>query len=400
MSIVSGNIATVAPRDMSRLGPRFGLRLKPALVFAAACFSVVLFALAPTTTRIATTQLDGLSIGLIRTVGAGLLTFPLLLVLRLRPPQKLTDFGLLFLYAFGNFAAFPILFSLGTQRTSGSHAALIMAAMPVFVGVLGMLLDRHLPRLGWFIGAIIALAGEIALVGVGNVGSLAGATFAGDAMVFAACALFAVGVVAGTRLSSRMNPLAATLWAITLGGLGLAPLAAIHFSATADAFQHLTGTTWAALLHIAFGAAVVANVSWLWALSRGGLVRIAPIQFAQPICALFFAATLLHEHVTASLLLVAAVILLGTITACRGARTKPIAAQRPSSTWLSESTAKMHVGPIFRLGPLYRAATCVLAVSIVFVLCRAEMIFATSAQHSASATNIPKLQNQAGEIVP
>lgn len=400
MSIVSGNIATVAPRDMLRLGPSFAFRLKPVLVFAAACFSIVLFALAPTTTRIAGAQLDSFSIGLIRTVGAGLLTFPLLLVLRLRPPQKRTDFGLLLLYAFGNFAAFPILFSLGTQRTSGSHAALIMAAMPVFVGVLGMLLDRRLPRLSWFIGAIIALVGEAALVGVGNVGSLAGATFTGDAMVFAACALFAVGVVAGTRLSSRMNPLAATLWAITLGGFGLSPLAAIHFSATPDAFQYLTGTTWAALLHITLGAAVIANVSWLWALSRGGLVRIAPIQFAQPVCALFFAGTLLHERVTASLLLVAAVILLGTITACRGARTNPIAEQRSLSTRLSGSTAKMHLGPIFRIGPIYRAATCVLAASIVFILCRAEMSFATSAQHPVSAMNIPKLQKQAGEIVP
>jgi hypothetical protein len=55
-------------------------------IFLAACFAVVLFALVPASTRIAGLQLDGLSIGLIRAVGAGLLTGPLLIIFRLRPP--------------------------------------------------------------------------------------------------------------------------------------------------------------------------------------------------------------------------------------------------------------------------------------------------------------------------
>jgi uncharacterized membrane protein len=146
----------------------------------------------------------------------------------------------------------------------------------------------------------------------------------GDTIVFAACTLSAVGIVAGARLSARMNPLAAALWGITVASIALAPWAAIRMATAAHAYHALSATTWAAILHITLGAAVTANVLWLWAVSRGGLVRVAPIQFAQPVCALFFAVTLLDERLTASLLLVAAGIVFGTITACRGARSNPV----------------------------------------------------------------------------
>jgi drug/metabolite transporter (DMT)-like permease len=298
--------------------------------FVAACFAVVLFALVPATTRIATAQLSGLSVGLIRTVGAALFGFPLLFILRPPTPGTLKDWCLLLLYAVGNFAGFPILFGLGVRNTSGSHAALIMAVMPLFIGLLGIALERRLPRWSWFIGAAIAIAGEAALVGMGNM-SATGAGVGGDAIVFAACTLSAVGIVAGARLGARIGPLAATLWAIVIGGSALAPWAALRLLDSPHAYQQLTAITWAAILQITLGAAVVANVSWLWAVARGGLVRIAPIQFAQPVCALFLASALLDEHLSPMLLLVAACIIVGTITACRGARPKPIVRERDSA---------------------------------------------------------------------
>ena len=126
------------------------------------------------------------------------------------PPANMEEWGLLALSSFGSFAAFSLLFSPGTQRTSGSHAALIMGAVPLFVSCCRMLLDRRLPRLSWFIGAGIAMAGEVVLVATRNAGtSNGGVTLAGDALVLASCIVFAVGVVAGAHLSSRIDPLAA-----------------------------------------------------------------------------------------------------------------------------------------------------------------------------------------------
>lgn len=290
------------------------------LVLVAACFAVVLFALVPASTRIAGLQVDGLSIGLIRAVGAGLLTAPLLVIFRLRAPNNAKDLGLLLVYAFGNFAGFPVLFSLGTQRTSGEHAALITATMPLLIGLIGIVLDRRLPRWSWFIGMAIAVAGEAALVGLSNLGTAAGATIAGDVTVFAGCALSAIGLVAGARLGTRMNPLAGAFWAMTIAAVALAPFAAAHALTASFRYSNLTWTTWAAIAQITLGAAVLANISLVWALSKGGLVRVAPLQFSQPVFALFFASALLNERLTSSLLLVAAAIVFGIVTASRGVR--------------------------------------------------------------------------------
>ena len=320
MAAATAATATISRREAT---PSPTVSHQTSFVFLAACFAILLFALVPATTRIAAAQLSGLSIGLIRTVGAGIFGIPVLLVLRPSPARTGKDWFLLLLYAFGNFAGFPILFGLGVQRTSGSHAALIMATMPLFIGVLGIMLERRLPRWSWFFGMALAIAGETALVATGNVNSSTGASIGGDAIVFAACTLSAVGVVAGARLGPRMGAWAATLWAIVIAGSTLAPWAAVRLLASAQFQQHLTVGTWAAILQITLGAAVLANVSWLWAVSRGGFTRVAPIQFAQPVCALFLASALLNEPLSPTLLLVALTIVAGTVTACRGARPSP-----------------------------------------------------------------------------
>lgn len=342
MTAGAANTATMAVRGIFNVSVS-----RTGLVFLAACFAVVLFALVPASTRIAGLQIDGLSIGLIRAVGAGLLTAPLLVVCRLRLPNNARDLGLVLLYALGNFAGFPVLFSLGTQRTSGEHAALIMATMPLLVGLFGIVLDRRLPRRSWFLGMAIAVIGETALVGLGNLRTTAGATIAGDAIVFAGCALSAIGIVAGARLGTRINPLAAACWAMTIAAAGLAPFAAAHALTAPFRYSNLTCMTWAAIVQITLGAAVLANIALVWALSKGGLVRIAPLQFAQPVCALFFASALLNERLTLSLLLVAAAIVFGIVTAARGARPRSAAAEPVRPLIERVRSAARFLSPIF-----------------------------------------------------
>jgi len=350
MSTSSAVTATGHGRELSRLNSNL---IQTSVVFGVACFAIALFALVPATSRIAGTQLSGISIGLIRTVGAGFFSLPLLFILRLAAPGK-QDWGLLLLYAFGNFAGFPILFTVGVQHTSGSHAALVMATMPLLIGLIGMALERRLPRGIWFAGAAIALTGEAILVGTGNMSRSAGASAVGDAIVFIACALSAIGVVAGARLGSRTTPLGAALWAITIASVTLAPWAVMRWLAAPYVYQNLTGTTCCALLQITLGAAVVANVSLLWAIARGGLVRVAPVQFAQPVCALFLASVLLNERLSTSILLMTVSIVFGTVTACLGARPQPSKKRDELATlptWLKSSPKLTgpepdHIGPL------------------------------------------------------
>ncbi len=120
----------------------------------------------------------------------------------------------------------------------------------------------------------------------------------------AACVMCACGFAAGGRLAQRIDPLAATLWAIAVASLGFLP-AAVLMVGTVD-WPALGPVTWVALLHITAGASVLAYVSWFWALSRGGIARVATFQFAQPALVLVFAALILGEPMPAQLIVAGA----------------------------------------------------------------------------------------------
>jgi drug/metabolite transporter (DMT)-like permease len=130
------------------------------VVFLVAGLAIFLFALSPVTARISVERLDGMNLGLIRIVGTGLLALPVLVVCRLKPPKRLPDWGLLAVSSFGTFAAFPLLFAVGSQSTSAAHVSLVMASMPLFTGLVAAMFDRRLPGRAWWLGAGLAVAGE------------------------------------------------------------------------------------------------------------------------------------------------------------------------------------------------------------------------------------------------
>ena len=90
---------------------------------------------------------------MLRTTLAALLTLPLVVAWRLRPPERLDQLALLSLVTLGGLIAFPLLFSLGIVRTSAAHAGLILAALPLPTGLIGAVFERVLPPLSWWLGA-------------------------------------------------------------------------------------------------------------------------------------------------------------------------------------------------------------------------------------------------------
>ncbi len=228
-------------------------------------------------------------------------------------PAETESWTLVLISAVGSFAGFPLLFSIGVRLTSAAHAGVIMATMPLITSILGLVMEHHRPRLVWFAGTTLAFAGEALLVSHGDA---ARGSLAGDAIVLAACIMCACGFAAGGRLSQRIDPLAATLWAIAVASLGFLP-AAVLMVGTVD-WPALVPVTWVALLHITAGASVLAYMSWFWALSRGGIARVATFQFTQPALVLIFAALILGEPMPAQLIVSGALVVGGIVLARRG----------------------------------------------------------------------------------
>lgn len=287
-----------------------------AAAFGLAAFAVLCWGITPAITALQVSELPPLEAGLMRSVLAVPLALLFILLKRLRTPVDARTWMWLLLSGFAAFCGFPILFALGVSRTSTAHAALILACMPVVAGGLGALLDRRMPQTGWFIGAVLAMTGEALLIT--NRDSTGQATLPGDLLCISAAFISGSGYVAGSRVTARIGTWSTTLWGAAIAGSAQLPL--LIWLSTDVNWASVTYVGWGATLYLAVFATLLAYAAWNWAINHGSVVRIAPVQFAQPLVSLIFAVVLLSEVITVEIIVATAMILGGIVFASRAQR--------------------------------------------------------------------------------
>ena len=108
---------------------------RAALIPVAVAIGVmVLWGGTPIVTRLALDDLPPLVVASMRTVLAGLVAIPLLAGMRQRLPSDRGSRTLLGISAAAGFVLFPVIYTVGQQRTSALHGVMILAALPVFTG--------------------------------------------------------------------------------------------------------------------------------------------------------------------------------------------------------------------------------------------------------------------------
>lgn len=269
----------------------------------------------PIVTRIALDGMPPLFVACLRTVFGGLLAIPLLATAGQRLPAAGRSRTLLSISAAVGFVIFPIIYTVGQQRTSALHGVMILAALPIFTGAYAGIVFRRAPRRAWVVGCGVALLGEAILIG-GRGASASDATLVGDLLVLAAALCVSAGYVAGAMLPPRgLSSRSTTLWGILLGTIVVAPLTVALFAH--DGVPDAGPKAWGAVLFLAVVTSILGYIGWYWALDRGGIARIATLQFLQPISGFVLAALVLGEHVTLPIAIGSALIVGGVVIAQR-----------------------------------------------------------------------------------
>jgi len=157
-----------------------------------------------TTVPLSKLALEGLGPGWL-TVVRFALAAPVLVLLARRTLRAAASPAVLAAGALG-YGGVIVLQSAGIERTSVSHAALLVGALPVLVALLAAVLGRGAAGPVAWSGFLVALAG-IALVTGGEDGT---ATLVGDALVLASVVVSAGFLVAQPRLLQGRDPMAVT----------------------------------------------------------------------------------------------------------------------------------------------------------------------------------------------
>ncbi|HEX6995865.1 MAG TPA: DMT family transporter [Gammaproteobacteria bacterium] len=290
--------------------------------FAAGVGTLLLWSGTPIANKIVVHYMDGLTAGLVRSTLAGLVAVVVAIALRLPFPRGGRDRLLLVVSGVFSFAAWPVVLSIGLEHTSAGHAALILATIPVIAVLLAGLLDRRAPRVLWWLGAGIAIAGCGLLVGAapaGASGAEPGAwTPAGDAIVLAGGAICAIGYVAGGRLSPRIGTAATTFWGLSVSMIVLVPVLAA--AAPETAWSAVAADGWLAMAWMSLLSSLAAYALWFYALGRGGIGRTSSMLLVMPAITLLGASIVLGEPIGWLMVVSCALVVLGTYLAHRYAR--------------------------------------------------------------------------------
>jgi drug/metabolite transporter (DMT)-like permease len=283
----------------------------------AAGIAVLIWGGTPIATRIAVDTIDPAMVGMLRTLLAALLAPFLLLALRLPVPAANNTRPLLAFSGLCAFVLFPVLFSVGIEYTTASHAGLILAMQPVFTALAAHLVEKSAPSRRWVAGAVLAAIGAFALVyfRIGIADSTE-QSWIGDLLILVAGFLASIGYVGGGRVARKFPAMGVTLWGLVIGGVALIPLFAWRFGSVD--WSAGTFSSSSAVAYLAFAVSSLGYLLWYWALAKGGIARIGTLQFLQPVASLILAVLLLSEPMTLPLAACAALVLAGTILAHRG----------------------------------------------------------------------------------
>jgi drug/metabolite transporter (DMT)-like permease len=207
-------------------------------------------------------------------------------------PARREVLTLMLLGVLGN-GLYQVLFIQGIAHTRAGNAALVLAATPAFVALIGWLRGiERISRRG-MIGIGISILG-IGLVVGGRAPIGAGAsTMVGDLLVLAGCVCWAAFTVLVKPFTTRVDGVQVS--GLTMAG-GSIPLLLISAPAIATTdWRSVELSVWGAIIFSGLGALVIAYLCWYRGVRVLGPTRTSMYGNLQPIVALIFAWALLHE---------------------------------------------------------------------------------------------------------
>lgn len=286
--------------------------------FFAAIIALIFWGGTAVANRYAVGYIDPISIAAMRSLLAGAVALVIAIAMRMPFPTTRKDRFRLVLVGMIGFAVWPIAISLGLARTTASHAALILATMPVMTVLIASIVHRTVPPAAWWVGGAAAMLATAILI-IHRGGSLAvadpSAALIGDLIILGGCVLCSGAYVIAAKLTPKIGSFATTFWALSIALVITAPLFVLNQHQTD--WAAVPASAWWSIVWLTILSSLLGSVLWFFALARGGIEKIGSLQMLMPVFTLAGAVWVLNEVLTPQLIALSALVLVGTFIAHR-----------------------------------------------------------------------------------
>jgi drug/metabolite transporter (DMT)-like permease len=205
------------------------------------------------------------------------------------------------------------------QEIPSGLAALVVAAVPLWVVVLRAIFRDRVPR-ATLISVIIGFIGVGVLVLPGSSGGTA--TTAGVLTVVLASAFWASGSFFSRRLPLPEDPFTSTTIQMVLGGLIMLVVGLLAGEGSRVDFDAISTSSTIGLVYLIFIGSLLAFTAYTWLLQHAPISKVATYAYVNPVVAIFLGWALLDEPVTAAIA-VGATIIVGSVAYIVRRESKP-----------------------------------------------------------------------------
>jgi drug/metabolite transporter (DMT)-like permease len=248
-----------------------------------------------------------------RFLAAGAVLFPFLVARRGWAGVRLTTreagaaalVGVLFL------AGGTGLVTVAERDVPSGLAAVLVAAMPLFVVVLRYLVSEPVPR-ATSVGVVAGLAGVAVLLLPGNPAPEAGVI--GLVIILVADVSMAVASFASSRLPVPGDTLVATAYELLAAGFVLGAAGLLSGEAAGLPIERFSGESLAALAYLVVAGSLVAYTAYVWLLANAPVSKATTHTHVNPVVAVALGWLVLDERVTLATLAGAALVV-GSVAA-------------------------------------------------------------------------------------
>jgi drug/metabolite transporter (DMT)-like permease len=249
-------------------------------------FSIVKFG----TSLVAPLAYNGL-----RVMIAALVLMTIVLASKTPLPRRRVIVALLTLGILGN-GIYQFFFVQGISRTRASDAALVVAASPAFIAIIGRLRGVERASARRVMGILLSIAGIALVVFATTRGNDGRSSLAGDLLVLAGSLSWATYTVLLKPYTEHVSGIQVS--AFTMVG-GAVPLFIVALPAIAHAsWSTVPALGWAAIFYSSIFALVIAYLFWYRGVRVIGPTRTAMYSNVQPLIAVIFAWVVLNETPT------------------------------------------------------------------------------------------------------
>ena len=261
--------------------------------------------------KIALHSIPPMTLAFVRFSLAALLMYGIALLRSVDLRVARRDWGRFWVMGILGLALTYLLSYAGIQRTTASESALIIAAEPVFLGILAYFFLREKLYFMKVAGITAGLVGAYLIVAHGWRLPVISGLVIGDLLIAFGLVFEAGASILGKGLVARYPAITVMTYQMTSGAIALAPFAGWELIRTGYPIALPPAPALWSLLYLVIPCTVFAYTVWFTVLDKREAGEMSVFLFVQPVAGAFLGAYFLGDKITASTVAGASLVLLG-----------------------------------------------------------------------------------------